>query len=552
VPVLRFNVARIEKLTGLPLGVVEELLFRLKCEVEEVEDKIEVEINPDRPDMYVGEGLARAVLGLAGKRLGWTPPHMEPPRIRLENRSPPQRPYIAAAVVRNVNVDEEYLEELIQFQEKLHDTLGRRRRKAAIGFHDLAKLPSTRLRYESLPLASVAFKPLGSERVMTAEEVLASTEQGAKYGNISMASGEHPFLLAGDEVIAMPPVINAEVTRVEPGTRDLFIDVTGTDEGTVLKVLNVIVGGLSERPGATVEKVLVIEPRGQRETPEYEPTRWTLEPDRVSGLLGVGLEAGDLARLLQMMGHNASPSEALVNVEAPPYRVDLISWVDFAEDAAIALGYENIGWEKPIVREPGRLLWETVVSRVLRDLAVGLGFTEVLQLTLTSPTLLDALGYSGRVEVLNPVQKEYSVLRPSMLPSLLTVLVNNQHKRKPIKVFEIGSVVEPGKPPRDRVSMGLAILDREVGYEDVQAAVYAILRILGVDFQVREAEAPALVKGRTAEVLVEGRRAGLIGEVDPAALEALGLEYPVAVAEIDVEVLAEWSSKTLGQNTPSR
>jgi len=226
--------------------------------------------------------------------------------------------------------------------------------------------------------------------------------------------------------------------------------------------------------------------------------------------------------------------------------------VDLAEDAAIALGYENIGWDKPTVREPGRLLWETALSRVLRDLAVGLGFTEVLQLTLTSPTLLDALGYDSRVEVLNPVQREYSVLRPSIIPSLLSVLAQNQHKRKPVKVFEIGSVVEPGEPPRDRLAMGLAILDREVGYEDVQAAVYAILRILGVDFQVREAEAPALIKGRTAEVVVEGRRAGLMGEVEPRALEALGLEYPVAVAELDLEVLAEWSSRTIGRSTLSR
>jgi len=249
-PVLRFNAARIERLTGLPLGVVEELLFRLKCEVEEVEGKIEVEINPDRPDMFIGEGLARAVLGLAGKRLGWAPPPMQSSGVRLENRAPPQRPYIAAAIIRNVNVDEEYLEELIQFQEKLHDTLGRRRRKAAIGFHDLAKLPSTRLRYDSLPVDGVAFKPLGSERTMTAEEVLAETEQGAKYGGLSLRGREHPFLLAGDQVIAMPPVINAELTRVEPGTRDIFVDVTGTDEATVAKVLNVIVGGLSERPGA--------------------------------------------------------------------------------------------------------------------------------------------------------------------------------------------------------------------------------------------------------------------------------------------------------------
>ena len=550
-PVLRFRVERLESLTGLPLGVLEELLFRLKAETEEEEDYLAVELNPDRPDMYIGEGLARAVKGLRGEVRGWRRPEARDSGIRLVNRAPPSRPYIAAAVVYNVNVDEVYLEELIQFQEKLHDTLGRRRRKAAIGFHDLAKLPSTRIEYVELPVGEVEFPPLGSRERIPASRVLEETEQGAKYGGISHREGRHPFLLAGGEVIAMPPVINAETTRVEPGTRDLFIDVTGTDEATVLKVMDVIVGGLLERPGARLGLVEVQGPKGTLWTPAYKARVIGLDPEWATSILGAPLSVAEIVDALERMGHNVEEDGGGLRVESPPYRVDLLGPIDLVEDIAMAVGYEELGYERPLVRDPGRHRPETVLARVLRDLAIGLGFTEVMQLSLTSPRLLDALGYPERVEVANPVQYEYSVLRPSMIPSIVSVLAYNQHKRKPVKVFEIGVVVEPGEPPRDRLAMGLGILDREVGYEDIQASVYAILRSLGVDFEARPAKAPGLIPGRTAELVSEAGRVAVLGEVRPEVLEALGAEYPMAVAEIDLEVLTEWSSRTRSQTTVS-
>ena len=554
-PVLKFRPERLEGLTGLSLGQIQELLFRLKCETEIAEGMLEVEINPDRPDMYIGEGIARAILGLVGKRLGWRRLDISSEWGEVVNEKPETRPYIAVAVVRNVNIDsEEYLEELIQFQEKLHDTIGRRRRKAAIGFHDLSKLPSRRLRYTMLPIDEAEFTPLGGSKPLSASKILEETEQGVKYGGISLEAGKHPFLMSGDTIIAMPPVINSEYTRVEVGTRDLLIDVTGVDARTVVKVLDIIVGGLSERPGAIVEKVRITTPDGEVwETPEYTTSTWKIDANEASKLLGVPLQAEEQARLLSMMGHNAVVEGGTLRVEPPPYRVDLISWVDFAEDIAIALGYENIGFNTPTVDRPGKLLWETVASRILRDLAVGLGFTEVMQLSLASPKLMEALGYKDVVEVANPVQFEYSVLRPTIISSIVSVLSRNQHARKPVKVFEIGPVIVPGDPPRDRIVMGLGILDNKVGFEDIQAAVYSILRILEVEFHPEPIEMPPLTPGRAARLVGEAGTIAVLGEVRPEVLENLQVEYPMAVAEIDVEVIAEWlSSRTRGQNMGSR
>ena len=544
-PVLKFPEGRLESLTRLSRSELEDVLFRLKCEVDYLEDGyVEVEVNPDRPDMYVGEGIARAVGGLLGKRRGWSLPRIVDSGLVLYNEGPSPRPHIVAAVVYNVNVTEDYIEELVQFQEKLHDTIGRRRRKAAIGLHDLSKLPSDKLYYK---LASYDEKmtPLGrpGERIPL-RRVLEDTGQGRRYGSLSATENGHPALYSGTEIIAIPPVINSELTRVEPGTRDLFIDVTGTDKETVEKILDIITTTLVEREGAYLGKVKIIREGVEEATPKLSTKTIFLGKDEPSRILGLLLDSFTISDGLSRMLHNVDVSAGGFRVEAPPFRVDILSSIDLVEDIAIAIGYENIGGKKPVVDRQGRLQGLTLLARKIRDLAIGLGYTETMQLTLTSPRLLDITGFTSRVEVENPVQREYSVLRPSLIPSLLSTLSRNLHARKPVKIFEVGNVVLPGTPPPDEVHVGLAIMDEEVGYEDIQASVYSILRLLNVEFSVEPCTHKVFIEGRAARILSEGLLLGIMGEVNPDVLLALGIDYPVAVAELNLEVIAKWRSKT--------
>ena len=548
-PVLRFKRERLERLTGLPLERLEEVLFRLKCEVEVSDDgeTVEVEVNPDRPDMYLGEGVARAVKGLIGSESGWEGVRVVDSEVKLRVERVPQRPYIAAAVVYNVDVDEEFLEELIQFQEKLHETLGRRRVKAAIGFHDLDKLPSKTITYRLSPLTT-RLKPLDYEVEMSFEEFLRADERGTKYGGLALDEERlsHPFLYSGDKVIAAPPVINSQITRVEDGTKHLIIDVTGVSERVVTQVLDVIVSTLTERRDAYVGRVSVEGEAPWSSTPLLEEKSLKFSLEEASRWLGVEFNEEDAVRLLGSMRLKARAlGGGLIEVVIPPYRVDVLGKVDVFEDLAIAVGYEELGPRWPGKMHGGSLQWETYTVRALKELLVGLGFTEVMQLTLTSPELVEASGFKEiAVEVLNPVQREYSVLRPSLLISLLQALAANQYKKKPVKLFEVGSIVYlEGGEPRDEVRLALAVLDDEASFEDVQAPLYGVLEVLGVEFKPRGASHPMLMDGRTALLEVEGETLAWLGEVKPEILEAFGLEHPVAAAEVSIEVLSRWRSR---------
>ena len=539
-PVLRFKQWRLHELLGLEPSQLSELLFRLKCESEVREDYLEVEVNADRPDMFIGEGVARAVKGLLGLERGWSKPRIVDSGFKIVVEDVPVRPYIVGAVIYNVNIDsEDYLEEIIQFQEKLHDGLGRRRRKAAIGLHDADKIPGRILRYAMASL-DTEFKPLGYDRKVKARDVLEYDEKGRAYGWISRLGDLHPFIFSNGEIITMPPVVNSDITRLEVGTRNIFVDVTATDLRVAEAVLNIIVSNLAERPNAYVGLVEVVAPWGGF-YPKLEPRVLRVAQGGLNRILGLSLDARGLAELLERMRYNVRILGDTLEVEIPPFRVDVWRDVDLAEDIAIALGYENIEPRLPVIPTRGSYSSVTRLARTLRLMLVGLGFTEVMRLSLTRPRLLEALGLLDvAVEVLNPIQAEYSILRPSISATLLELLLENKHTPKPVKVFEIGPVVfKTGEGVMEDERIGLAVMDEEVSYEDIQAPVYYMLRTLGVNFKVKSTTTPYTIEGRTAEIIVNSIPVGVMGEVKPDVLEKLGLEYPVVIAELSLTKILE-------------
>ncbi len=549
-PVLKYSIERLlNKLPNIKLEDLQDALFRLKCETELLEEGlIEVEINPDRPDMYSEEGIIRAVRGILGLEKGWKTPITTTTDISIANMGTTLRPYIAGAVVYNVDIqDEEDLRQLIQFQEKLHDTLGRRRKKIAIGFHDLDKLPSSQLFYKELYIDQVFFEPLGENEKRSAAEILQNTEQGQKYGHISLWENKHPFLFSGEYVIAMPPVINSNITRVEVGTRHLFIDVTGTNKDIVNKVLDIIVSNLAERPGVKVGLVEIREKDKVHYTPRLSTTKVKLSLEYVTRNLGYSLEPIKAKALLQSMRYNVNILDKnTLMVEIPPFRIDYISPIDLVEDLAIAIGYENLYPLKPQKYVRGSILLKHRLIRQIREILIGLGYTEIVQLTLTNPEYAELVD-ENPIRIKNPVQREYSVLRPELFVTFASILEKNQHLKKPLKLFEIGKIayIDEDNSIIEKDMVGIVILDEENSVEKIQAPLYALLELLDIEFKVEPVciRESLFIKGRCGRILVNNKTLAYFGEIHPKILETIGVEFPTAYAALDLEVLSEWKSK---------
>ncbi|ABM80737.1 phenylalanine--tRNA ligase subunit beta [Hyperthermus butylicus] len=547
-PVLRFKPGRVEEVIGVQLDQALKLMERLKIEVEiDEEGYVVAELEVDRPDMYSLEGIGRQVKGLLGVERGLPRYNIVETDYRIVADDVPTRPYVLGAIVWDVDVDEDFLEELIQFQEKLHVSHGDKRRRVAIGLHDLDKLPGKTIHYKFEHVDMVRFTPLHGDREMSLREVFNETPQGREYSGIALQGDRHPVLYANGEVISVPPVINAELTKVEPGTRHLFIDVTGPELGIVEDILAILATNLAERSRTKrIGLVRVEAPWGNRVVPGLEPHRWRLRLATVERVIGLKLSANEVAQKLEAMRFGVvEVGGDYVDVLVPRFRIDIMHEVDLAEEVALAIGFDALKPEKPKLMLRGGLLPVRAWEREARKLLAGHGYVEVKTYTLVSCREQEAVGgipAEKLVKIANPVSVEADCVRATMLPNLLRIAASNQH-RIPLRIFELGEVVEvTGEGDRGvRYGRKLAILYMadKAGYEDIQAVVYSIVRLTNDEISViKEYTHPLLIQGRTALAKTKRGLRIIIGEVRPEILERYGIAYPIAVAEIDYTALA--------------
>ncbi len=543
-PVIRVYKHRLDRLVGRILNVEElgELLFNLKCEVSVIdENTLEVELNSDRPDMLMTEGIARALKGLLELELGIPEYTVRNTDIVVYVDPPPTRPYIAVATIHNVSIDYEMLEELIQFQEKLHATYGRMRRRIAIGLHDLDKLPSKTLYYREVNVDEVRFIPLHDYREYTAREIIENTKQGKEHGHISIREDKyHPMLFSGDKVIAMPPVINADITRVEPGTKNLLVDVTGTDKRYVEETIDLITTMLAES-GGRIGRVRVVYPRGEKEVyPKLRTEVMRLNIEYARRVLGLDIAAEDLKHHLERMRFNARVGDGYIEVTIPPYRVDILHPIDLVEDIAMSIGYNNIEPLLPSSAPPTPLPPKYRFINTLRELLVGLGFQELHLYMLTSTKSLAKIGVGEKdvVRIANPITEELDALRPTMLNQILIALRDNQHVDMPVKIFSIGDVVivdeDKETKTNEKTVLAIAYMSGRASFEDLQAPLFAAIRLLGFEVKTIKTKHKLTIDGRTASLVINNVNRGFIGEVKPEVLEELGIKYPVVIGEIDL------------------
>jgi phenylalanyl-tRNA synthetase beta chain len=529
-----------------------EALEMVKAEVKAFGlDEITLEVTADRADMFSAEGIARGLKGFLEVELG-VPNY--PIRgadegfvVKVDESVKGVRPFVACAAVLGCPLGEEGLRQLIQLQEVLHKTHGRNRKKFAIGLHnfDVVKTPIV---YTAKRFDEFWFTPLEGDREMNGLEILERHPKGVEYGWIIRDKGLAPLLIdANNNVLSMPPIINSDLTKVSARTKNLLIDVTGTDLKAVEDALAILVANLAERGGEIVKFEVLDGPNVKRVEPKTDCKVMRVSYDRLVEITGIEVPLSEVVRCLMKSRLDVIARGESLDVIVPFYRVDVMDDVDVAEDFAIGYGYNRIVPEVPTVTTQGRELELVSFSRLCRELMIGYGFQEVLNYMFTSDKKLDnACVYEKRVRVAKPVSSDYTCLRTSLMPLLLDFLSENTHVECPQKVFEVGDVVlvDESLDERSLQDKRLAALyaDYKASYEDVQAVLYSLLRVLNVRFGVRRDSRGLMIEGRCASVLVNGEVIGFIGEVKPEVLLKFGLQTPVAAFEISLSRLYRaWS-----------
>ncbi len=522
----------------MPDEQLEEVINLVKPNVEKMtKDEVTVEHTPDRPDLFGIEGLARAVRHYLYIDKKIKRPAIKKSGLTVKAEKIAQRPYIACAVVRKVRMDDYFIRSLMNIQEVLHETIGRKRKKVAIGVHDLDMI--------KFPVSYTAVKPstkmvpLESVEEMSLAEVLQKTSKGREYGLILDSSKTWPVFEDKGGIFSFPPIINSDRTKVTEKTKNLFVELTGTDRQAVSNTLNILVHNFSER-GFAIESVEIS--GGKKETtPIMEERTVELDLADVNRVTGLGIKGKEVVDLLGRMDYESAAKADMVSVTVPYYRADILHPIDIIEDITIAYGYNNFKPELPEVGTVGRPHeLEKLTSRV-RNLLTGLGFQEITRYILSNDDRQFSRMHTEKesiVEIENPVSAEYTCLRKYLLPGFLEFLASNMHQDYPQKVFEVGDVVVlDGKSEtgaRNVRKLCCAISDTRVSYEDIASILDSFMRNMGITYMMRAKVHPSFIEGRCAEIVVDGGVIGVIGEVSPMVLSNWKMEMPVVAFEIEV------------------
>jgi len=512
----------------------------MKGEVEEISgDNIVFEASHDRPDLFSAEGLGRALRYLLEVEEPPSTPPVSDAMAELRIVNPPRyRPYAYISIVNGIRLDDEAVRQLFQLQEKLHATYCRDRALVSIGLYDLDKVKPPII-YTSV--SEARYVPLGYSEEMSLKEVLEKTEKGVKYAHL-VKEGEYPLLTDSEgQVLSFPPILNAEWNKVTPETKNVIIDVTGTEPHLMMRVLNVVTYAVLERGYGkaliTRAKVVGGVPNNPYlTTPYLEGRSFSVHSEDIESLLGVRVSADSMPVLLKRMGYAVtSVTSDGVRVWIPPYRVDVHGVVDVIEDLAISYGYNELPTETlPPTHFSGRSSIERL-TRVIRDVMVGLGFNEVVNFMLIDPDILRLVTDEPFVAVANPKMKTYSALRNCMLASILITGKVNSEKMGEVEVFEVGDYVILKQHGAESVrGMAFLLMGDKYTLTDGLVTAKSIALTLGLRYRFAPYDGRPYIHGRAAKVFLNGVEVGRVGEVHPEVLVELGLSKPVVAGEFNL------------------
>jgi len=285
-----------------------------------------------------------------------------------------------------------------------------------------------------------------------------------------------------------------------------------------------------------------------------------ITPKDVKRLLGIELNAQEIADLLSRIEFECKVEGEKVIAQTPPHRMDIgegvVGLADVLEEVARLYGYDNIPETRmsdelpPQVGNPVNE-WE----ERLRDQLVDLGLQEVVSYRMTYPEREARLGVTGEyVHVANPIAPEKAVLRRSLLSSVLDALERNARLRERLALFEIGPIFEPNgsELPTETTKLAIAMTGRRdeiswdvqtspiIDFYDIKGRIEGLLagfRLTDISYTPTDS-VYYLHPGKTAEVKVGGITIGTFGELHPLVKDKYEFEeYPVLVAEFDLATM---------------
>lgn len=285
---------------------------------------------------------------------------------------------------------------------------------------------------------------------------------------------------------------------------------------------------------------------------EYKPTKIELRPDKINAFLGTDISRDEMVKILTSLEFKIDGD----TITVPSFRPDVLREADVAEEVARIYGYNNIK-STPLRGETTRVIKPAnqVVEEIVHNCLVAHGLYETLTFSFIGPKLIEQINTNDEklkkaVVIKNPLGEDTSIMRTTLIPSVMSTLALNHARRNDsAKIYELANVyipVEGEKLPDEHKNITIGMYGG-CDFYDMKGIVEELLdalKIKDADY-VPETENTTFHPGRCANLVKDGKKIGVFGEVHPAVSKNFGMDTRVYICELDLNTLISFYSDSV-------
>ncbi|HLB05344.1 MAG TPA: phenylalanine--tRNA ligase subunit beta [Thermodesulfobacteriota bacterium] len=542
----------------------------------------DINLTPNRPDCLSVIGIAREVVALTGKVLKrpdikFTEGDFDTSSVSIEVLDPDTCPRYTARIVRGIKTGP--------------PPLWMKRRLEASGIRSINNIVDV-TNYVMLetgqPLHAFDLGLLGGKRI----EIRRASD-GERITTLDgierVLDGDVPVISDNKRPVAVAGVMGGTGSEISDATVDILIESAYFKPSIVRKIAKrfamhtesshrfergIDPNGVLEASDRAVQLILELAGGSASAKPidiypkKIAPMNIEMRVSRVKSILGLDMNIDSVVEVFKMLEYDIEELDSdRVRVTPPTSRVDLTREIDLIEEVARLKGYDSIPTTYPKVEaKAGERDKNGALQDKIRGFLSGNGFYEAVTYTFLSPGALAPFLPSGvePINVVNPLSEDQSVLRTTVIPSLLEVVGRNlSYQNENLRFFEIGRVFPlPADEEGEKVVVsGIMIGLRykkawnlpadELDFFDVKGVAESLLEIAGSSATfVHDETIRFLHPGKSAVVQADGLDVGILGEIHPDVMERFDIKGRAYIFEIELGGVAGLSREASFANIP--
>ena len=265
--------------------------------------------------------------------------------------------------------------------------------------------------------------------------------------------------------------------------------------------------------------------------------------------IGIELTADEVVEALERTRFDAEKvDEDVVKVTIPRYRIDILHEVDLIENIALGYGFNDLPAELPNFATIASPDPKREFDKILEQTMIGLGYTEIKSLMLTSEQQhyikLRKDIRDDKITVAQPITQDRTMIRQSLVNSLLEFLEDNKHEELPQKIFEIGDVAYIDESKETKMvtvkKLAAAEISSNSNFTQAKSIIESFVANMGFDMQMCDSSNSIFIEGRCADFKAIPKDdklpftfSGYFGEIHPEVLSNFDLEYPTILFEVE-------------------